>query len=121
MCTALVIPTRKGHNEVRHPDPQIAGIQKGRLDEDEGPRADEALARTEGPHSGDLAFLAGCTQQTISLLETGKMTTLTEDLAIAIAKRLGHDWEDLFVACEAAVVPVAKSDVNSSSRGLVSA
>lgn len=75
----------------------------------------------KGLTQGELAFLAGCTQQTISLLETGKMTTLTEDLAIAIAKRLGNDWEDLFVACEAAVVPEVKSDVNSNLRGLVSA
>lgn len=54
----------------------------------------------------ELAVLSGCTQQTISLLETGKMTTLSEDLANKIAKRLELPWEELFMACEAPVMPV---------------
>lgn len=66
--------------------------------------------KRKGLTQGELAFLVGCTQQTISLLETGKMTTLSEDLALAIAKRLGRDWEDLFVACEVSVVPTMKSE-----------
>lgn len=74
-----------------------------------------------GLTQGELAFLVGCTQQTISLLETGAMTTLSEDLALGIAKRLGHDWEDLFAACESAAMPVVKSDVHSSGQRLVSA
>ncbi len=72
--------------------------------------------KRKGLTQGELAFLVGCTQQTISLLETGRMTTLSEYLALAIAKRLGHDWEDLFVACEAPVVPALKSDVNIDDR-----
>lgn len=66
--------------------------------------------KRKGLTQGELAFLVGCTQQTISLLETGKMTTLSEDLALAIAKRLGRDWEDLFVACEGSVVPTMESE-----------
>lgn len=46
----------------------------------------------------DLAYLARCSQNTISLLEQEKMTTLSEDLACQIAKRAGIDWEDLFEA-----------------------
>lgn len=64
----------------------------------------------------ELGVLVGCTQQTISLLETGKMTTLSEDLAIKIAKRLDHDWEDLFEAHESTVVSLVTNDVHVSSR-----
>lgn len=77
--------------------------------------------RQKGLTQEDLALLTKCTQQTISLLETGKMTTLSEDLALAIAKRLDHSWEDLFIACEGPVVPVVKSDVHSDDQRLVSA
>jgi putative transcriptional regulator len=41
-----------------------------------------------------LAFLVGTSQTTIYLLETGGMRTLTEKLALAIAKRLDLPWED---------------------------
>ena len=46
----------------------------------------------------DLGYLARCSQNAISMLETGRMTTCSEDLALEIAKRLSCDWEDLFVA-----------------------
>lgn len=45
-----------------------------------------------------LAYLVGKTQNTIHLLETGRMHTLTESLALLIAKRLDVPWEDLFEA-----------------------
>lgn len=64
----------------------------------------------------ELAVLSGCTQQTISLLETGKMTTLSEDLAIKIAKRLDLSWEDLFMACEAPVMPIATNDMQGTRQ-----
>jgi transcriptional regulator with XRE-family HTH domain len=45
----------------------------------------------------ELAFLARpCSQTTIYLLETRRMTTLTEGLAQRIARRLDVPLEDLF-------------------------
>lgn len=45
----------------------------------------------------ELAFLARpCSQTTIYLLETRKMTTLTEELAMRIARRLDVPVEVLF-------------------------
>jgi transcriptional regulator with XRE-family HTH domain len=45
----------------------------------------------------ELAFLARpCSQTTIYLLETRKMTTLTEELAVRIARRLDVPVEALF-------------------------
>ena len=45
----------------------------------------------------ELAFLARpCSQTTIYLLETRKMTTLTEELAMRIARRLDVPLETLF-------------------------
>ena len=45
----------------------------------------------------ELAFLARpCSQTTIHLLETHKMTTLTEELAMRIARRLDLPLEALF-------------------------
>lgn len=43
-----------------------------------------------------LAYLCDCSQNAISLIEKGEMTTLSEDLALSIAKRLDVPWEDLF-------------------------
>ncbi|WP_432679217.1 helix-turn-helix transcriptional regulator [Rhodococcus pyridinivorans] len=66
----------------------------------------------------ELAVLSGCTQQTISLLETGKMTTLSEDLANKIAKRLDLPWEELFMACEAPVVSVMTNDMQVNRHAI---
>ena len=63
-----------------------------------------------------LAYLADCTQQTISLIETGKMSTLSEELALAIAKHVGCPWEDLFVVHESTVVSMATSEQHSISQ-----
>ncbi|MEQ7847765.1 helix-turn-helix transcriptional regulator [Nocardioides kribbensis] len=48
----------------------------------------------------ELAFLCRCSQNAISLVENGGMSTLSEDLALEIAYRLDVPWEDLFVARE---------------------
>ncbi|MGP9489647.1 hypothetical protein ACT3UD_17015 [Glutamicibacter sp. 287] len=45
----------------------------------------------------DLAVLGRRSEATIHQLETGKMKTLAEDLALLIAARLFVDWEDLFI------------------------
>ncbi|MCO1338060.1 hypothetical protein BJH93_04000 [Kocuria polaris] len=53
----------------------------------------------------DLAFLVKRSHAAIGALETGKMKTCTEDLALLIAARLDVDWEDLFVLEEHEVMP----------------
>ncbi|CAM3808196.1 helix-turn-helix transcriptional regulator [Tsukamurella ocularis] len=50
----------------------------------------------------ELAYLVRRSQNTIHLIETGKLRSISEDLAIAIAARLGRDWDELFEAHEAA-------------------
>ncbi len=57
----------------------------------------------------DLAGLVRRTQATIHQLETGKMKTLTEDLALLIAARLFSDWEDLFTLEEHEIRPAVSS------------
>ena len=54
----------------------------------------------------ELAFLARCSQTTIYLLETGRMTTCSDDLALRIVDRLPVDMEDVFLE---RTVPVALS------------
>ena len=50
----------------------------------------------------ELAYLCKCSQNTINLLEVGKLATVSEDLAMTIAKRLDIPWEDIFEAREGA-------------------
>ncbi|MDR4533242.1 helix-turn-helix transcriptional regulator [Glutamicibacter sp. PS] len=67
----------------------------------------------------DLAVLVRRSQATIHQLETGKMKTLSEDLALLISARLFTDWEDLFVLEEHEVVPTVTSVVeNEKSSGV---
>lgn len=63
----------------------------------------------------DLAALVKCAQNTISLLETGQMITLSEDLAMQIARRLDVPWEELFEARESP--GVRRLATGASSRG----
>jgi putative transcriptional regulator len=44
----------------------------------------------------ELAFLARCSQTTIYLLETGRMETCSDDLALRVVDRLPIDMEDAF-------------------------
>lgn len=53
----------------------------------------------------DLAGLVRRSQATIHQLETGKMKTLTEDLALLISARLFTPWEELFTLEEHEIVP----------------
>ena len=57
----------------------------------------------------ELAFLARCSQTTIYLLETGRMTTCSDDLALRIVDRLPVDLEDVFLPREAVLLPVVAS------------
>ena len=52
----------------------------------------------------DLAHLVRRSQNTISLIETGKLRSISEELAIALAARLERDWEELFTEHEVAPV-----------------
>lgn len=61
----------------------------------------------------DLAFLVRRSQNTIHLLETGKQKTLSEDLAVSIAGRLGVDWEDYFILEEHEVAPLVTSGAST--------
>ena len=64
-----------------------------------------------------LAYLIGASQTTVHLLETGGMRTLSEALALKVAKRLDVPWEDLFEAREAPRVPGVTNGVATSNRG----
>ncbi|NUO59022.1 MAG: helix-turn-helix transcriptional regulator [Hamadaea sp.] len=64
----------------------------------------------------DLAFLCRCSQNAISLIELGKMRTLSEDLAVAIAKRLDVPWEDLFAARDTSGVRRVPRGASSTRR-----
>ncbi|WP_157884105.1 helix-turn-helix transcriptional regulator [Arthrobacter alpinus] len=61
----------------------------------------------------DLAFLVKRSQNTIHLLETGGMKTLSEDLALLIAARLDVEWEDYFDLEEHEVVPKVTNAAHS--------
>ncbi|GAA3962776.1 helix-turn-helix transcriptional regulator [Gordonia caeni] len=54
----------------------------------------------------ELAFLVRRSQNTIHLIESGKLRSISEDLAVALAARLGRNWDELFIAHE--IVPVVE-------------
>lgn len=64
----------------------------------------------------DLAYLVRRSQSTIYLLETGGMTTCSEDLALAIAARLDVPWEDLFEAHEESSMREVTSGIDSRQQ-----
>lgn len=65
------------------------------------------LRRHKGYSQRELAFLVKRSQNTIHLIETGQLRSITEDLATALAGRLGRDWEELFTEHE--VTPMLTS------------
>ncbi len=64
----------------------------------------------------DLAFLVRRSQNTIYKLENGKLRTLSEDLALAIAARLDIPWEDLFLEEEAKAMPQLTTGMGTERR-----
>lgn len=66
----------------------------------------------------DLAYLVRRSQSTIYLLETGGMTTCSEDLALAIAARLDVPWEELFEAHESEGMPAVSSAVHGTGQAV---
>lgn len=69
----------------------------------------------------ELAYLVRRTQSTIHLIETGKLRSISEDLAIGIAARLDIPWEDLFNANEVEVVPGLAHGTRSAIQSAVPA
>ena len=69
----------------------------------------------------ELAMLVKRSQATIWQIEAGKLTNISEDLAVALAGRLRRDWEELFTAHEAAAVPVMEIGGNTTTHQLVPA
>lgn len=72
--------------------------------------------KRRGLSQRDLAYLARCSQNAISLIEQGKLLTLSEDLALEIARRLDVPWEDLFEPRESAGVRKMAHGASASSR-----
>lgn len=64
----------------------------------------------------ELAFLCKCSQNTIHLLESGQMTSLSEDLAVTICKRLDIPCEEVFVEREHSGVRRVTSGTNTKAR-----
>jgi transcriptional regulator with XRE-family HTH domain len=80
------------------------------------PAAVKRWRERRGLSQRDLAMLTRCSQASISLIETGRMRTITEALALKIAKRLDVPWEDLFDARELSRVPAMTAGVHTSTR-----
>ena|SRR5882757_5055851 len=63
----------------------------------------------------DLAGLCRKSQQAISQLESGVLTTLTEAFAMEIANRLDLSWEDVFEAPRSSVMLDDESHVSTDA------
>lgn len=63
-----------------------------------------------------LADLARCSQNMISLLELGRERTLTASLAVDIAAWLEVPWDQLFEAGELEVVPGIASSIDFAGK-----
>lgn len=67
----------------------------------------------------DLAFLVRRSQATIWQLESGRLKTITEDLAVAIAARLDVPWEDLFEAHERIAMAAVTNEGHTTQHAAV--
>jgi putative transcriptional regulator len=61
--------------------------------------------KTKGLTQADLAIFARCTQQYISILESGRDRDCSEDIAMRISKALDIELEDYFEAREVVRMP----------------
>lgn len=64
----------------------------------------------------ELAFLVRRSQATIWQIEDGRLRSISEDLALAIAVRLEVPWEELFVAQVHEPASKVESDANFTQR-----
>lgn len=69
--------------------------------------------KSKGLTQGELALFARCTQQYVSLLESGTDRDCSEDIALRFCKALDVELEDYFEARD--VVPMPS--VTTPSRG----
>jgi DNA-binding XRE family transcriptional regulator len=69
----------------------------------------------------DLAYLVRRSQTAIYALECGKLRTISEDFAIAVAARLDVPWEELFEAEEIKPMPAVATGVRTGARVLAAA
>lgn len=79
---------------------------------------DKLKRRRKAKHltQGDLAYLARCTQQYISLIESGDDRDVSEEIALKITKALDVELEDYFEArAVVSMQPVATPSRPSSS------
>lgn len=75
--------------------------------------------KSKGYTQRELAFLVRRSHTTIYALESGRLKNISEDLACAIAARLGRDWEELFVAHEVVAMPKVSTDQHVTGRTAV--
>lgn len=66
----------------------------------------------------DLAFLVRKSQTAIYAVENGRMRTISEDFALALAARLDVPWDELFDVHESEAVPVVTSGASSGPQRL---
>lgn len=78
------------------PRPRVRYLKRGIWMRVRDPQALKRWRERRGLSQRELAYLCRCSQNAISLLEKGTMQTLSEDLALTIARRLDVPWEDLF-------------------------
>lgn len=70
--------------------------------------------KAKGLTQGQLAVFARCTQQYVSLLESGTDRDCSEDIALRISKALDIELEDYFEARELVRMPT----ITTVSRGV---
>ena len=79
-----------------------------------------ALARARRRRSlsqSDLAAITGCTQQFVSLVETGGAATCSERLALTMCRKLDIDIEDAFAYGEDFSMPSHASSERAKQVG----
>lgn len=73
--------------------------------------------RSKGLTQMQLAVFARCTQQYVSLLESGVDRDCSEDIALRISKALDIDLEDYFEARELVRMPAVATDSRGAGNG----
>ena len=72
--------------------------------------------KTKGLTQADLAIFGRCTQQYISILESGRDRDCSEEIALRIAKALDVELEDYFEAREVVRMPSVATDSRRGSN-----
>lgn len=72
--------------------------------------------KSKGLSQNQVAVLSRCTQQYVSILESGRDRDCSEDIALRIAKALDVDVEDYFEAREVVRIPAVATDSRESRK-----